>query len=303
MAAFGGMLAGATYAMGKRFSVTTFWDETRAYGATHTNVIGSILPMLWRQPPKENDRDNPVKIVNAAPVIPEWKEFEKRFGVKLITMFGATETTIVSYTPFNEEIRPGSCGLPTRHYEVKIFDDYDIECPPATPGEIVVRGNEPYAQMDYYYNMPEATVKARMNLWYHTGDFGYKDEDGYLYFVDRKKDALRKGGENISSFEVEAVIGAHPKILDVAVFAVPSELTEDEVKAVVVLKPSQHMTPEELMAWCEDRLAYFAVPRYVEFRDTLPKTATLRVEKYKLREEGITAQTWDRVKAGYKVKR
>jgi len=188
-------------------------------------------------------------------------------------------------------------------YDVRIFDDHDIEVPVRTTGEIVTRGNIPYTQMDAYYSMPDATVKAFRNCWYHTGDFGYKDEDGYLYFVDRKKDALRKGGENISSFEVEEVIRSNPKVLDVAVFAVPSELTEDEVMTAVVLKPGEQMTPEELIAWCEPRMAHFAVPRYVEFRDSLPKTPTLRVEKYKLREEGITKDTWDRVKAGYKLRR
>jgi crotonobetaine/carnitine-CoA ligase len=167
----------------------------------------------------------------------------------------------------------------------------------------VVRGKEPYSQMDEYYKMPEATAKAFRNLWYHTGDFGYKDEDGYLYFVDRKKDALRRRGENISSFEVEKDINSHPKVLESAVFAVPSELGEDDVKAVVVLKKGVKMSPEELISFCEDRMAYFAVPRYVEISESLPKTATARVEKYKLREQGVTGDTWDREKAGYKLKR
>jgi len=303
LAAVAAMAVEAKYAMGKRFSVTTFWDEIRAYGATHTNVIGSIVPLLWRQPPKPDDADHPMKIMAAAPVIPEFKEFQKRFGVKLVTMYGTTETGIVTLSPVDEDIKPGSCGKALSVYEVAIFDDHDVECARNSPGEIVARGKVPYSQMDRYHNMPDATVNAFRNMWYHTGDFGYLDDDGTLYFVDRKKDAIRKGGENISSFEVEEVIGAHPKVLDVAVFAVPSELSEDDVKAAVVVKPGERMTPEELMAWCVDRMAYFAVPRYVEFRETLPKTPTLRVEKYKLREEGITTDTWDRVKAGYKVKR
>lgn len=291
------------YAMGKKFSASGFWDEIRAYGATHTCVIGSIFPLLWRQPPRPADADNPLKVFAASPVIPEYMEFQKRFGVRVATMYGTTETGIVTMSPFEEDVKQGSCGKALKIYDVRIVDDHDIEVPPRTTGEIVTRGLVPYTQMDYYYNMPEATVKVFHNCWYHTGDFGYKDEDGYLYFVNRKKDALRKGGENISSFEVEEVIGANPKVLDCAVFAVPSELSEDEVKAAVVLKPGEKMTPEELVAWCEERMAHFAVPRYVEFRDTLPKTPTLRVEKYKLREEGITRDTWDRVKAGYKLKR
>jgi crotonobetaine/carnitine-CoA ligase len=157
--------------------------------------------------------------------------------------------------------------------------------------------------MDSYYNMPEATVKVSRNLWFHTGDFGYRDEDGYFYFVDRKKDALRRSGENISSFEVEGVINSHPKVLESAIFAVPSELGEDEVKVAVVLKKGEKLSPEELVSFCNDRMAYFAVPRYVEFKESLPKTPTERVEKYKLREEGVTKDTWDREKVGYKLKR
>ena len=302
-ASLGAMMAEGTYAMGKRFSLTTFWDEIRSYQATHSNVLGSIFALLSRQPRKEDDAKNPLKVMNAVPWLPEFEEFEKRFDLKLVTMYGLTETGIPVVSPFEEKIRPRSCGRPLKAYDVKIFDDYDIELGPGSTGEIVVRGLVPYAMMDGYYNMPEATVKAYRNLWFHTGDFGYKDEDGYLYFVDRKKDALRRSGENISSFEVEGVINSHPKVLESAVYAVPSELGEDEVKTAVVLKSGEKLTPEELTAFCNDRMAYFAVPRYVEFKESLPKTPTARVEKYKLRVEGVTKDTWDRVKAGYKLKR
>jgi crotonobetaine/carnitine-CoA ligase len=303
LSALGAMLAEGAYAMGKRFSLTTFWQEIRSYRATHTNVLASIFPLLWRQPSRADDAKNPLRVMNTAPIIPEFEEFEKRFDLKLVTMYGTTETGIVMVSPFDEKIRPGSCGKPLNIYDIKIFDDNDIECPPNTIGEIVVRGKEPYSQMDSYYNMPEASVRAFKNLWYHTGDFARRDEDGYFYFVDRKKDALRRRGENISSFEVEGVINSHPKILESAVFAIPAELGEDDVKAAVVLKAGEQLTPEELIGFCEDRMAYFAVPRYLEFRESLPKTPTLRVEKYKLREEGLTPATWDREKAGYKLKR
>ena len=303
LSALGAMLAGASYAMGKRFSLTSFWDEIRSYGATHTNILGSIFPLLWRQPPKQDDTENPLKVMNTALLIPEFEEFERRFDLKLVTMFGTTETGIVIVSPFEEKIKPGSCGKSLKAYDVRIFDDDDVECGSRTTGEIVVRGNEPYSQMDSYYKMPEATVKAFRNLWYHTGDYGYRDEDGFFYFVDRKKDALRRRGENISSFEVEAVINSHPKVLESAVFAIPSELGEDDVKAAVVLKKGEKLTPEELISFCNDRMAYFAVPRYLEFRESLPKTPTTRVEKYKLREEGVTKDTWDRERAGYRLKK
>jgi crotonobetaine/carnitine-CoA ligase len=299
----GTILSEGTFAMGKRFSLTTFWDEIKSYQATHTNILGSIFQLLWREPRKEDDANNPLKVMNSALWRPEFDEFEKRFGLKLITMFGMTETGIVIASPFEEKIRERSCGKTLGAYDVRIFDDNDIELGARVTGEIVVRGREAYSQMDGYYNMPEATLKAFKNLWFHTGDFGYRDEDGYFYFVDRKKDALRRRGENISSFEVEQVVDSHPKVLECAVFAVSSELGEDEVKAAVVLKKGEKMTPEELVSFCNERMAYFAVPRYVEFRDHLPKTPTARVEKYKLREEGVTLGTWDREKAGYKLKR
>jgi crotonobetaine/carnitine-CoA ligase len=299
----GTILSEGTFAMGKRFSLTTFWDEIRSYRATHTNILGSIFQLLWREPRKEEDAKNPLRVMNSALWRPEFDEFETRFGLKLITMFGMTETGIVIASPFEEKIRERSCGKTLDAYDVRIFDDNDIELGARATGEIVVRGKEAYSQMGGYYNMPEATLKAFRNLWFHTGDFGYRDEDGYFYFVDRKKDALRRRGENISSFEVEQVVNSHPKVLECAVFAVPSDLGEDDVKTAVVLKRDETMTPEELVSFCNDRMAYFAVPRYVEFRDSLPKTPTARIEKYKLREEGVTKDTWDREKAGYKLKR
>jgi crotonobetaine/carnitine-CoA ligase len=154
-----------------------------------------------------------------------------------------------------------------------------------------------------YYNMPEKTLEAFRNLWFHTGDLAKKDADGYFYFVDRKKDALRRRGENISSFEVERAVNSHPSVLESAAVAVPSELGEDEVKICVVLKPGATLIPEELIKYCNDRMPYFAVPRFVEFMESLPKTPTDRVEKYKLKQAGITTNTWDREKAGVQVTR
>jgi crotonobetaine/carnitine-CoA ligase len=188
-------------------------------------------------------------------------------------------------------------------YELRLFDDQDQEVPVGQIGEIVFRPREPFIMMSEYYNMPEKTLEAFRNLWFHTGDLARKDEDGYFYFVDRKKDALRRRGENISSFEVERAINTHPKVLESAAVAVQSELAEDEVKICVVLKRGEILAPEELIEWANERMPYFAVPRYVEFMESLPKTPTERVEKYKLKQAGITANTWDREKAGYKLKR
>ena len=301
--ALGAMLAEGTFAMSGRFSLSAFWDEIKTYGATHTTVVGPIVPLLWRQPARTDDGETTLQVLNGAPLIPETEAFERRFRLKMLTGYGTTESGCFFYSPFGERIRPGSCGKPIQRCEVRIVDDNDLELPSGAPGELVVRGKEPYALMDGYYKMAEATAHAYRNLWYHTGDFLYRDEDGYFYFVDRKKDALRRRGENVSSFEVEAVINGHPKVLESAVYAVPSEVGEDEVMTAVVLRQGEQMASEELIGWCEDRMAYFAVPRYVEFRDALPKTPTLRVEKYKLRKEGVGQMTWDRDKAGYKLKR
>jgi crotonobetaine/carnitine-CoA ligase len=298
------MMAKASFAMGKQFSLTTFMYEIATYKATHTNVMGSILVLLMKQEPKPDDADNTLKVVNAIPLIPEALEFEKRFGVKLISMYGATETCICIASPFDEETRPGSCGKALPQYDCRIFDDNDMECPPGVKGEIVVRGMLPYIQMEGYYNMPEATLASFRNLWYHTGDYARMDKDGYFYFEDRKKDAIRRRGENISSYEVEDVVNSHPSVLESAAIAVKDEvMTEDEVKICVILKKGHKLTPEDLINFCKERMAYFMVPRYVELMKEFPKTPNQKIRKFALRERGVTSETWDREVAGIKVER
>jgi crotonobetaine/carnitine-CoA ligase len=179
-----------------------------------------------------------------------------------------------------------------------------VECLPGVQGEIVVRGRLPYTQMDGYYNLPEVTLRSFRNLWYHSGDFGIKDKDGYFYFVDRKKDSIRRRGENISSFEVEETVNSHPAVLESAAIAIKDkEMTEDEVKICVILKEGQALDPADLIKYCKERMAYFMVPRYVEFMKEFPKTPNQKIEKYKLRDRGINPETWDREKAGIKVER
>jgi crotonobetaine/carnitine-CoA ligase len=298
------LLSKASYAMGKHFSLTTFLDEIATYKATHTNVMGSILVLLMKQEPKPDDAKNTLKVVNSVPLIPDALEFEKRFGVKLIGMFGATETSISIASPFDEITKPDSCGKALPQYDCRIFDDNDMECAPGVKGEIVVRGKEPFIQMEGYYNMPEATLKTFRNLWYHTGDFGMRDENGYFYFLDRKKDAIRRRGENISSYEVEEVINSHPAVLESAAVAVKdAEMTEDEVKICVILKEGQKLAPEDLINFCKERMAYYMVPRYVELMDEFPKTPNQKIQKFKLRDKGLASDTWDREKAGIKIER
>jgi len=214
-----------------------------------------------------------------------------------------SETGIVIHDDINAR-KTGSCGRVLHgFFEVQLVGDNDIEVGVGEVGEIVVRPKKPYIMMSEYYKMPDKTLESFRNLWFHTGDYAKKDEEEYFYFVDRKKDAIRRRGENISSFEVEKVINTHPKVLESAVFAVPSELGEDEVKANVVLQPDEVLPPEELISYCNERMAYFAIPRYLEFFSELPKTPTNRIEKYRLRESGITENTWDREKAGVKIRR
>jgi len=174
---------------------------------------------------------------------------------------------------------------------------------PNTPGEVLIRPLKPYSILLEYYKMPEKTLEACRDLWFHTGDYLYYDEDGFFNFVDRKKDAIRRRGENISSYEVEKVINSHPVVMESAAVAVKSDMGEDEVMVCLALKPGQMLRPEDLLVYCEEHMAYFMIPRYIRFMETLPKTPTERIKKNQLREEGVTKDTWDREKEGFKLKR
>jgi len=296
------LIADAQIVLKDRFSATNFWDEIRKYRATQFNYLGAVMPILSKQAPRADDADNPITIAIGAACPPDvMRHMEERFRFICLEGFGMTETGMVMHWTVDDR-KIGSCGKVLEDlFEAKLVDNDDVEVPIGSIGEIVVRPKVPFVMMSEYYKMPEKTLEAFRNLWFHTGDYARRDEEGYFYFVDRKKDAIRRRGENISSFEVEKVINSHPKVLESAVFAVPAELGEDEVKANVVLKRGENLTPEELIHFCNERMAYFAIPRYLEFVSGLPKTPTNRVEKYRLREAGITENTWDREKAGVKI--
>jgi crotonobetaine/carnitine-CoA ligase len=297
------LLLGTKTVIYERFSASRFWDWIRNANATVFNSLGAIANFIYNQPQKADDGDNPVRVCAAYPMPPAiYEDFEKRYNLKVVEGYGLTELAIITYNPYDKP-KIGTCGKETSSFEVRIVDENDFPVPPGTVGEIVARGRVPWATALGYYNMPEKTVELFRNYYTHTGDAGRMDEDGYLYFVDRIKDYIRVRAENISSFEVERSVNAHPKVAESAAISVKSELAEDEVKIVVVLKEGETLTPEELLDFCQDRMPYFAVPRYVEFVDSLPKTPTDRVQKNVLREAGITKHTWDREKAGYKVKR
>jgi crotonobetaine/carnitine-CoA ligase len=287
------VMLGATAALASRFSVSRFWDQVREYEATVFDFLGATLTMLWKQPPRPDDRDNPARLAWGVPMPSFASEFEERFDLTLVEVYGLTDAGHVVYHPLDEPRRPGACGKAVHPYDVRIFDDDDRELPPGEVGEIVVRPLEPSVIMDGYYRMPEETLAAFRTLWFHTGDLARRDEDGYFYFAGRKKDAIRRRGENISAYEIEEAVAAHPAILEAAAVGVPSELTEEEVKLCVVLRSGASLAANDLVAFCRERMAKFMVPRYVEFMSELPKTPTQKVEKYRLRDAGVTAATWD----------
>jgi carnitine-CoA ligase len=296
------MLLDGTLVLHDRFSASRFWDICRKEGVTAFNFMGALLMMLMKQPERDGDRDHHVRCAYGAPAPATiFEDFERRFGVRLVEVYGSTELGIATHNTV-EDFKIGSCGRPADYFEVEIHDGQDRPCPPGVEGELVVRPRRPGALFTEYYRMPEATLHAFRNLWFHSGDRAVQDTDGTFRYVDRMKDAIRRRGENISSWEVEKSILTHAGVAEAAVIGVPSELTDEEVLAVVVLTDAE-LTPEQLLDHCQERLPYFAVPRYVRVVDELPKTPSERVEKYRLRAEGLTSGTWDREAHGYEVRR
>jgi crotonobetaine/carnitine-CoA ligase len=287
----GALAAGASLILVPKFSAGIFWDQAVYYGATEFNFIGAIGRILGARPEEEFRPEHKIRTAYGAAVTPDvYENFTRRFKIrKVIDGYGLSEVPRVSQNPINGVIKMKSMGLPAKHpnphltfSEVKIVNEWGKELGPGETGEIVVRSP---VMMQGYYKDEEKTREAIRGGWLHTGDLAYQDEDGYLFFIDRQKDIIRRKGENISATEVEWVLQGNPKILEAAVIAVPSELGEDEVLAAIVPKDDQAITPEEVVDWCKDRLANFKVPRYVLFRSSLPKTSTERIAKYLLKQE------------------
>lgn len=235
-------VAGGQVILGERFSATRFWDEIRSRNATGFNLIGTIPQMLLNQPPSPQDGQHNVRLALAGMDPERQKEFERRFNVHCIQSFGMTEGSPALMEPIDATTRP-SMGRAIAGHEARIVDDNDLELGPNQVGELVFRPITPYSMMLGYYKQPEATLEAMRNFWFHTGDLAYKDENGFYFYVDRKKDSLRRRGENISSFEIESIVESHPAVAEAAAIGVPSELGDHEVKVVVVLNPGQTLTP------------------------------------------------------------
>jgi carnitine-CoA ligase len=282
------ILCGCTAALGERFSVSGFWDEVREFGATVFDYMGATLTMLWKAPERANDADNPVRFAWGVPMPDFAADFEQRFGLRLVEAYGLTDAGVPVYQPLDEPRRPGSCG--------KVVPEYTLDI--AADGEILVKAHEPGLTTLGYLGDPAATSAAIARGWFHTGDLGRIDEEGWVYFAGRKKDVIRRRGENISCFEIEEVVLAHPAILEAAAFGLPSELTDEDVMVCAVLREGAAVTAKEFLMWCEGRMARHMVPRFVEFVRALPHTPTEKVEKYQLRSRGVTSATWDREKDG-----
>ena len=291
---------GATAAIGVRFSASRFWQEVRDFGATVFNFMGATLTILWKQPPSELDRSHGMRMAWGVPM-PEWSDgWKERFGFELRELYGLTDAGVVAYDRVGAGHRPGSCGQVIDEFEVAITDEGGSLVRPGEVGEIVVRPREPGLTMTEYLGMPAETLKVFAGLWLHTGDLGHLDQDGYLYFHGRRKESIRRRGENISTFEVEQAISDHPAVLEVAAIGVPSELGEEDLMVFVVTRPGASLDAPGLIAYCRSRMAEFMVPRFVSFIQEMPKTPTQKVEKYRLRQMGLSSGAWDREMVGEK---
>ncbi|MEO5723833.1 MAG: AMP-binding protein [Ilumatobacteraceae bacterium] len=292
--------AGGRFVMREQFSSTHYWDDIRTHQCTITGLVGAMSAFLWNQPPTADDADNPLRLAVMMPIVPHYKAFQDRFGLKLTTCYAMTEIGPPFSTDWNIT-DPMSCGVLRDGYEVRLVDDCDFEVPLNEVGQLMVRHRDPWMICKGYFDMPERTAEAWRNGWFHTGDAFRKDELGRFYFVDRIKDAIRRRGENISSFEVEALVSGHDGVAECAAIPVPSEWGEDEVK-ICVVRATESMTEEQLLRDLIPTMPRFMLPRYIEFVDSLPKTdATQRVKKNLLREDPFTDRTWDREAAGIKI--
>jgi crotonobetaine/carnitine-CoA ligase len=296
------LMRGGSIALVEAFDTETFWDTVRKTGTTTMTLLGAMIPFLMKAPPTPRDRDHTLRQAVMVPLAEDAAEFTARFGVDIYTVFNMTEISCPILSERNPDVAK-TCGRVRAGFEARVVDDHDLEVPHGTVGELMVRSDDPWTMNHGYNANPEATARAWRNGWFHTGDAFRRDEAGNFFFVDRMKDAIRRRGENISSFEVEVEIGAHPKVRETAVVGVPSEFGEDEVMAIVAPVPGGEIDPVEIISFLTPRLPHFMVPRYIRFMTDLPKTPTQKIEKHLLRQEGITEDTWDRERAGIRLKR
>ncbi len=302
------LIVGARVYCVERFSPNRWLEDVRGCGATVTNALGVIPEFIFRTPPSEFDRDHALRSIMAVPIAAEWGEaFETRFNINLMQGYGMTEVNVVCYTRDGDPLLPGMAGhILDEFFEVRVVDpDTDEVLPAGEIGEIVVRPKVPFCFSQGYFRMPERTVEAWRNLWFHSGDAGHFDRDGRLFFDDRIKDRIRRRGENISSFEIEQVLNEHPEVAESAVIGirVAGAGGEEEVMACIVPAGGRAIDNVALLDYCVEHMPRFAVPRYVEAMSELPKTATGKIRKEALRKIGLGERSWDRESVGYKIAR
>lgn len=300
---FGALVHGVTAVIDADFSPVTALKRFAETKATVFSGVGAMGMALLAQPPSDADRAHNLRVAFMIPFAPaDEAAFTERFGVRVQSnMYGQTETGAITFTPLAETGKPGTIGRPSPQYEVRVVDDQDNDVPTGWVGEVVVRSKTADVLYTGYWNKPDDTAEAMRGGWHHTGDLARCDREGFLTFVDRKKDALRRRGENVSSVQLEQAIIAHPKVVEAAIVAVPSAMTEDDIKVCIV--PDGDLEPRELFDFFKEKLPYFAIPRYVQIVDALPKTATMRVQKHVLRAMGVTSSTWDLEQLGLVVAR
>jgi crotonobetaine/carnitine-CoA ligase len=292
---------GASIALTEGFRTDRFWQVARETDSTVVFLLGAMAAFLQKEPPAATDSEHPLSTVFIVPFTEDAVQFADRFRVDVYTIFNMTEVS----TPIISEANPktgGYCGKARTGFELRVVDDNDNEVPDGEVGELILRADRPWTLNHGYYKNPEATATAWRNGWFHTGDFLRRDSEGGYHFVDRKKDAIRRRGENISSAEVEAVVIEHEAVQECAAIAVPSEWGEDEVMVILALKAGRELAPERLLDYLLPRMAHFMVPRYLRFLAELPKTPTTKIQKSELRRQGVTEDTWDREAAGIEIK-
>lgn len=304
---YAALWADASVALYPRFSARSFWSEIRESGATEFNALGAMANVIWQLPPSEADRGHRVRTAMVVPTTRALVDgFAERYGITVTSVFAMTENCAVTILgPDDPRDKAASAGRVRDDVGVQITDDDGAPLPAGATGEICVRPNRPGMMMLGYHEMPEATVGTIRDLWFRTGDRGYLDEQGYLFFVDRIKEAIRRRGENISAYELETALCKHPGVHEVAAVAVPADLSEDDVMVYVVRADGHDPSYAELVGYAAENMAYFMVPRYWEFVDELPKTASLKIEKFTLKKDAVDRreQLWDREKAGIEVRR
>jgi crotonobetaine/carnitine-CoA ligase len=301
-AVFAMLAKGASIAVVDAFDTASFWATVRETGSTTVVLLGVMAGFLVKQPPRPEDRGHGLTSAIMVPLCEDAEAFSRRFACDIYTVFNMTEIS----TPLVSGRNPGplgTCGRPRPGVEARVVDEHDCEVAPGQVGELMLRTDRPWAMNHGYFRNPEATARAWRNGWFHTGDAFRVDDGGNFFFVDRMKDAIRRRGENISSFEVETEVCAHPAVKEAAAVAVPSELAEDEVLVAVSLAEGASLDPRDLIEFLVPRMAHFMVPRYIRIVRELPKTPTQKVQKHLIRSEGVTPDTWDRDKAGIRVKR